>query len=212
MESPEQAEAYDKADFSVSHAERVALFRERAPAHAMQGHILDLGTGSGDILLRFAGAFPRTSYFAVDGSKAMLDLAARRLFHDPEMAERIELAEAFIPSALIPRREYDVIMCHSLLHHLHDPAVLWNTIKELVGEKTFIFVADLRRPDTFSAAQRVVEERSANEHELLKRDFFNSLCAAFTAREIEEQLKSCGMNRLRVEEVGDIHVLVHGMM
>ena len=37
------------------------------------------------------------------------------------------------------------------------------------------------RPETPAAAREIVERVSGAEHPLLKTDFYNSLCAAFTA-------------------------------
>jgi hypothetical protein len=138
----------------------------------------------------------------------MLELSRRRLTA-AGMIDRVKLLRAFIPLDDIPKQEYAVIMSHSLLHHLHQPEVLWNTVKQCAGANTYVFVADLRRPVTPEAANDVVEKLSASEPEVLKRDFYNSLCAAFTKDEIETQLKAAGLS-LKVEEVGDIHILIHG--
>lgn len=207
METMEQAEAYDQADFSAAHGRRVELFRERY-GRELAGAVLDIGCGSGDILERFAKKFPKASFVGIDGSEPMLELSRRRMAK-AGLSKRMSFLRAFIPSDDVPKQDYSVIMSHSLLHHLHEPSVLWNTVKQLAGKGTFIFVADLRRPPSEAEASRIVDEISANEPEVLKRDFHNSLCAAFTADEIRAQLQAAGL-RLKVEEVGDIHVLVYG--
>lgn len=104
------------------------------------------------------------------------------------------------------------IMTNGFLHHLHDPQNLWNTIKGLVTPETFIFVADLRRPDTQQEALRIVEERASNEPEILKQDFFNSLCAAFEPSEIQAQLDFAGVSGLTVSPLDEIHLVVYGFM
>lgn len=207
METMEQAEAYDQADFSEAHGKRVDLFRERY-GRELIGAVLDIGCGSGDILERFAKKFPKASFIGVDGSEPMLELSRRRMAK-AGLSKRMSFLRAFIPSDEVPKQDYSVIMSHSLLHHLHEPSVLWNTVKQLAGKNTFFFVADLRRPPSEAEAARIVDEISANEPEVLKQDFYNSLCAAFTAEEIRAQLKQAGLE-LKVEEVGDIHVLVYG--
>lgn len=208
MDDAAQAEAYDKADFSVSHSKRVELFIERFQRPDISGAVLDLGCGSGDILQRFAIALPLANFVGVDGSQPMLDLSRTRL-EKAGMMDRVKLVRAFIPSGDIPKRDYAVIMSHSLLHHLHQPEVLWNTIRDCAAKNTYVFVADLRRPQSDKAANDIVEKLSGSEPEVLKRDFYNSLCAAFTKDEIEEQLKTAGLS-LKVEEAGDIHILIHG--
>lgn len=208
MDDAEQADAYDKADFSAAHGRRVELFIERFERPDLTGTVLDLGCGSGDILQRFATSLPLANFVGVDGSQPMLDLSRARL-EKAGLMERVKLVRAFIPSNDIPKRDYAVIMSHSLLHHLHQPEVLWNTIKQAAAKNTYVFVADLRRPQSEKAANDIVEKLSGSEPDVLKRDFYNSLCAAFTKEEIETQLKAAGLT-LKVEEAGDIHILIHG--
>jgi ubiquinone/menaquinone biosynthesis C-methylase UbiE len=207
METMEQAEAYDQADFSEAHGRRVELFTQRY-GRELTGTVLDLGCGSGDILERFAKKFTKASFLGVDGSDPMLELSRRRMAK-AGLSRRMNFLRAFIPSPEIPKQDYSVIMSHSLLHHLHEPKVLWETIKPLAGKSTFVFVADLRRPKSEKDVARIVEELSGDEPDVLKQDFYNSLCAAFTADEIKAQLAAAGL-KLTVEEVGDIHVLVYG--
>ena len=69
---------------------------------------------------------------------------------------------------------------------------------------------DLRRPDTREQAGRLMQEYSGNEPEVLRRDFFNSLLAAYRPEEIAAQLALVNLSGLQVESVGDRHVVVYG--
>ena len=69
---------------------------------------------------------------------------------------------------------------------------------------------DLRRPGTVEDARNLVEEYSANEPEVLKQDFYNSLLAAFTPEEIHGQLDEAGLGHLKTQEIGDRHVVIAG--
>lgn len=208
----QQVEAYDNADFSESHSRRVELFRDRLSGDDLCGPALDLGCGSGDITIRFARAFPRCSFIGVDGSEPMLALGAKRLLREKNLSNRVQLIKAILPSAEIPRQSYAVIMSHCLLHHLHKPSVLWRSVVSLSSPGTFVFMADLRRPPSTGEAQRIVHELASGEPEIHQHDFYNSLCAAFTPEEIEGQLEESGLQSLRVEPVGEIHVLVYGKL
>jgi ubiquinone/menaquinone biosynthesis C-methylase UbiE len=212
MDDSEQAAAYDRADFSESHGRRVALFRERFPEGDLSGVVLDLGCGSGDVLVRFAQAFPRASFVAVDGSRPMLALARTRLNMASDLHSRVNFVESILPSSEIPTLDYSLIMSHSLLHHLHQPRVLWETVKQFGHSGTWVFVADLTRPSTITAAQQVVDRLSANEPEILRRDFRNSLCAAFSPVEVTTQLAAAELTCLQVEQVSDIHLVVSGRL
>jgi ubiquinone/menaquinone biosynthesis C-methylase UbiE len=207
METMEQAEAYDQADFSEPHGRRVELFAERY-GRDVTGTVLDLGCGSGDILERFSKKFKNAAFLGVDGSEPMLELSRRRM-GKAGLSKRMSFLRTFIPSDDIPKQDYSVIMSHSLLHHLHEPKVLWDTVKQLKTKNTFVFVADLRRPASEKKVAALVEELSGDEPEVLKQDFYNSLCAAFTSDEIRAQLSQAGL-KLKVEDIGDIHVLIYG--
>jgi hypothetical protein len=71
---------------------------------------------------------------------------------------------------------------------------------------------DLFRPGSEPDAWRVVEQYSGREPEVLKRDFFNSLCAAFTTDEVRGQLETAGLGALRVRAVSDRHFTVSGRL
>lgn len=211
MDDPEQAEAYAVADFAESHQLRVTWFRERfGPVRCET--VLDLACGSGDMTLRFARALPESQTLAVDGSQAMLDFAARLLEAEPELLPRVQLLCSFLPSDALPQETYDLVMCHSALHHFHDPQVLWSTIHAHARPGSIIFVSDLRRVSSVEQAQQIVQERAANEHPALQRDFAASLCAAFTADEVNAQLADAGLSQLTVQEIGDIYLLVYGVV
>jgi SAM-dependent methyltransferase len=211
MDDAEQALAYHNADFSASHGRRVEVFRETFPGRTLQGPVLDLGCGSGDILFRFLRAFPDCNVVGVDGSRAMLDLARRTADADPDLRRRVTLVEGYIPGAPIPRQPYTAVMAHSFLHHLHDPRGLWETVKEYAPPGALLFISDLRRPASHDEAQRIIDERAAGEPEVLRRDFYNSLCAAFTPDEVADQVRCAGLSELRVHPEGDIHLIVSGV-
>ena len=107
---------------------------------------------------------------------------------------------------------YDVIISNSLLHHLHDPMVLWNSIRTYAAPKAIIFVMDLFRPATQLEAKRVVEQYATNEPALLKDDFLHSLCASYRIEEVEKQLEQANLRKLSTEIVSDRHSIVYGKL
>lgn len=212
MDDPEQALAYAQADFSAAHGARVEIFRNLYPNLDLQGAALDLGCGSGDVLLRFARAFPKATFFGLDGSQPMLELAQRAVSLEPPLQQRIKLQFGIIPQGPIPTQPWALIMSHSLLHQLHHPEVLWSTIKACGAPGCAVFVADLRRPPSEAEARRVVGVTSKDEPEILQRDFFNSLCAAFEPEEVREQLAQAGLSHLQVRIHDPFHLTVHGIL
>jgi SAM-dependent methyltransferase len=210
MDKPSQAEAYAAADFAEAHERIVAGFAVYFPGVEVAGHVLDLGCGPGDISFRFAVRFPGVSVTGVDGSPAMIELARQRQARETGSGDRVRFIEALIPGAPLPAGPYTAIISNSLLHHLHHPAVLWETIAAYASAGTRIYVADLRRPPTTAVARQMVESYAAGEPEVLRRDFYHSLCAAFEPREVEAQLEASGLSELAVAVISDRHLVVHG--
>jgi SAM-dependent methyltransferase len=211
MEDEEQAEAYARADFAEAHQSYVDLFARFFPGRSKSAVVLDLGCGACDVVIRFARANPGYQFDAVDGSAAMLRQARQALESAPDMAPRVTLIEGFIPGAQLPRTQYDVILSNSFLHHLHRPGALWETVRFHARPGTLIFITDLRRPETPDAARSLVERYAAREAPILRRDFHNSLLAAFTPEEVREQLADTGLASLQVETLGDRHLAVIGV-
>jgi SAM-dependent methyltransferase len=212
MDDPVQALAYTLADFSSSHGRRVAIFQQLFPRFTLTGSVLDLGCGSGDVLMRFARAFPQARFIGLDGSKPMLDLARRAIEADPALCARVQVIEGVLPQCTLPSERWQLIMSHSLLHQLHEPMGLWQTIARLGAAGCAVFVADLRRPASRAEAQRLVQQNSAHEPEILQRDFFNSLCAAFEPDEVRAQLAAANLRQLSVQPQEPYHLTVHGTL
>jgi ubiquinone/menaquinone biosynthesis C-methylase UbiE len=207
MEDPEQVKAYAEADFSVPHQQFVDRLRDFIAEPDFNGIALDLGCGPGDISLRFARAFPFSRIDAVDGSRAMLDYA---LNYTASLGNRIRLIHGRLPFVALPERFYAIIFSNSLLHHLPDPQILWQTIKNAAQPGTRIAVMDLLRPASLEAAMALVETYAASEPDILRRDFYHSLQAAFTLEEIRDQLEQAELP-LNIEQISDRHVLITGV-
>ncbi len=75
-----------------------------------------------------------------------------------------------------------------------------------------MLVMDLLRPDSPEAAQAIVDQYAANETDILRRDFYNSLLAAFTEDEIGSQLARMNLTRLLIDVPDDRHWVVGGMI
>lgn len=208
MDEPEQARAYAGADFSEPHQAFVERFMQCFPRHRPR-RVLDLGCGAADIAVRFARAYPGSELVGVDGAPAMLALAKESVVR-AGLDDRIQLREARLPAGDLPLHCFDTIISNSLLHHLADPQVLWRALRDCAAPEAALFVMDLRRPDTREQAGRLVREYSGIEPEILQRDFFNSLLAAYRPEEIAAQLACAGLSGLQAEAVGDRHLVVHG--
>jgi SAM-dependent methyltransferase len=130
----------------------------------------------------------------------------------PDLRSRVRLIEDMLPGASLPLERYDAVVSNSLLHHLHEPRVLWDSIRQLARPGAPVIVMDLFRPPSIAAARAITETYAADEPEVLRQDFFNSLCAAFEPQEVRDQLIACGLDALDVSTVSDRHLLIAGRL
>lgn len=217
MDDREQALAYARADFSEGHqrfADEVAARFPELPAGT--GSLLDLGCGPGDVTVRVARACPGWTITGVDGAAEMLRLAQMRVDDAaqpgdlPGLAARVRFEQMFLPSDELADRRYDAVVSNSLLHHLADPAVLWATAATCARPGAPIAVMDLVRPATLADVDHLVATHAADDPEVLRQDFRNSLIAAYRPEEVRAQLAAAGLAHLAVEQVTDRHLLVTG--
>lgn len=209
MDDPAQARAYANADFSEPHQAFIDRFAERFPQHHSQ-HVLDLGCGAADITVRFARAHPHCELVGVDGSEAMLTLG-HALVRQAKLEKRIRFLQVRLPHTHALGADFDTVISNSLLHHLADPLVLWRAVARHAQAGTAVFVTDLLRPDSRAVAEALINEYALTEPEILRRDFFNSLLAAYRPEEIERQLVQAALP-LKVEVVSDRHVVIYGQV
>lgn len=211
MQGEEQALAYASADFTVAHNLFVETFKQKCPNIPLNFNdvMLDLGCGPCDVTRRMAKAYPDAGFHGIDGSKTMLS-QAEKLNQQHGLTSRIDLLQATLPTKELPQQLYHCIISNSLLHHLHEPDVLWKTIKQTAKPYASCFVMDLIRPVDEQTINFLSAEYVANEPEILKTDFENSLRAAFTIDEVKQQLQQQELNQLVVEQVDELHFAVYG--
>ena len=208
MDDPEQAAAYAGADFSDENAAFVRLFLESFPEAADLRHIVDLGCGPADIPIRLAQALPSCRITAVDASAAMLAIGERAV-SNAGLENRIELQYARVQEFALAERA-DAVISNSLVHHIPNPLQFWFSLPKVAKPGAPVLVMDLLRPDSAEAAQAIVDQYAATEPAILRRDFYNSLLAAFTEDEVAGQLATMNLTRLLIDVPDDRHWVVGG--
>ena len=207
MEDPEQAAAYAAADFSQENQGFVDRVEEYFPGLS-GGHVLDAGCGPADIPIRFARRYSSCRVTGVDASPAMIQLAEQAV-SDAGLRDRITVqCERFeaVPGANV----FDAVLSNSLLHHLPNPLQFWHKLRQLVKTGAPVLVMDLLRPDSPEEAQSIVDRYAAGAPSILRRDFYNSLMAAFTEDEVTTQLARMNLTRLLIDVIDDRHWVVGG--
>jgi ubiquinone/menaquinone biosynthesis C-methylase UbiE len=211
MIDDKQARAYALADFEQPHSMFIQLFLKHFPNDTIIGNVLDLGCGTADITRRFAQAFVQCHLDGVDNSEPMLKYG-RDLLKKYRLTDRIRLLKGYLPGAKLPVERYNAVISNSLLHHLAEPMVLWNTIKAVATPEAPIFIMDLMRPESPTQAKIITNQYTQGEPEILRQDFYNSLLAAYRIDEVQKQLQDVGLDHLHVLEVSDRHLVVMGKL
>ena len=215
MEQADQVEAYAAADFAASDwalLERlIELFGPDPGAR-----LVDLGCGPGNITLLLAERFPAAEVLGLDGSAAMLAVAEQRRQECLPSCARLHFAPLRLPSAQLQAPPlaagFSALISNSLLHHLHDPQVLWQALRALAAPGALVYVKDLRRPPSAAAAEALLALHAAAAPPVLQRDYLASLHAAFEPCEVEAQLVEAGLGGLQVGALEDRYLEVWGRM
>ena len=216
MDDPEQARVYAEADFAVSDAALVERIVALAAPEGLGSKLVDLGCGPGNISFRLAERFPAAELVGLDGSYAMLALAEQRRQAAAERWPRLSFRCLSLPltsgdlGGLAGR--CTAIVSNSLLHHLHNPAVLWQTLRLLAAPGALVHIHDLRRPQHPAALDALVQSYASGCDPLLRRDYAASLRAAFRIEEVQTQLAQAGLGGLRVEAREDRYLEVRGRL
>ena len=221
MDEAQQALAYAEADFSQTDQALVACILERLDDSSMRPRrVVDLGCGPGNISFRLAEALPSLPLLAIDGAAAMLQLARRRQRAEPRRWPLLHFMQACLPleqsalATLQPTLQppFELLVSNSLLHHLHQPDVLWQSLRQLGAPGSLVMLRDLRRPDSAAALEDLVARHAGMARPILQRDYRASLQAAFRPEEVEEQLRRAGLNGLRVQTLEDRYLDVTGLL
>jgi 2-polyprenyl-3-methyl-5-hydroxy-6-metoxy-1,4-benzoquinol methylase len=208
MTDQEQAAAYAAADFSEVNEPVAQWFQMRFPRLAGV-RLLDIGCGTADLTIRLVRAYPDLIALGIDGSEAML-FFGKDLVSKAGLSSRIALECRTFPDGAVECAGFDAVTANSLLHHLSDPRSFWRAVRLCAKRGAPIMVSDLRRPPDAADAAALVERYARRAKPPLRRDFLNSLHAAFSTAEVREQLREAGLQGFTVEEYGPLHLVVWG--
>ncbi len=210
MDDLAQARAYASADFSSTDQAMVERIVELFGTELGE-RIVDLGCGPGNISFRLARRCPGSRVLGIDGAAAMLAIAQQRLQADAKAGRTLRFHQARLPCPELAGG-FTAVVSNSLLHHLHDPQVLWQTVRQLAAAGAAIYVKDLRRPADQAGMEALVTLHAADAPPLLRRDYRHSLQAAFSREEVEAQLQEAGLEELTVRELADRHLEIAGRL
>ena len=220
MEKKEQVISYDEADFSEGEVNLINqinhyLLRSNISLNE-KDLIVDLGCGPGNISEKLAIKWPKTEVVGIDGSKEMILRAEHNKENSTIKKKLINLR--YICSDikdiksinLLLKKKISLLVSNSLIHHITHLDDFFNTIRSLSSHITVNFHKDLKRPFDEKSAMELKAKCSIKYNEILTNDYYASLKASYTLKELKNFILENDLSSLDVFEDGDNYLIVYG--
>jgi len=163
---------------------------------ALAGMLLDVGCGPGNIALKIVRRCPGTLIVGLDRSANMVK-AARQAAEAAGLEDRVHFQIGNADQIPFADGTFDMVISNSVLHHLSDPARVFNEMCRVAKPEGAVFVRDLRRPSRLAYPWHV---RWYGRHYsgIMRRLFEDSVRAAYTPEELAGLLSRSGMSSARI--------------
>ena len=220
MEREDQVISYAKADFSDGENNLINqinyyLINNNINLNT-QELIVDLGCGPGNISEKLSIKWPNATVIGIDGSKEMIRLAElnkkkssnRRQFKNLSyMCADIKNIKA---SEICLEKNISLLVSNSLIHHITYLDDFFNCIKRLSSNLTINFHKDLKRPNNEKLALELKEKCAEKFNHILTNDYYASLKASYTSKELKDFIFENNLSSLEVFEEGDQYLVIYG--
>ncbi|MCR8539998.1 MAG: class I SAM-dependent methyltransferase [Prochlorococcus marinus CUG1439] len=221
MKKKEQVISYDEADFSEGEVNLINqinnyLFRKNISL-GEKDLIVDLGCGPGNISEKLAIKWPNTEVVGIDGSEEMILRAEhnKKIHNNQKKLDNLryicsDIKEIKLTNFLL-NRDISLLVSNSLIHHITHLKDFFNTIRSLSSKNiTLNFHKDLKRPLDEKSALELKAQCSTKYNEILTNDYYASLRASYTFKELKNFILENDLSSLDVFEEGDNYLIVYG--
>ena len=113
-------------------------------------------------------------------------------------------------SNFLLNRDISLLVSNSLIHHITNLEDFFNTIRSLSSNITVNFHKDLKRPINEKSALELKAQCSKKYNEILTNDYYASLRASYTFKELKNFTLENDLSSLDVFEEGDNYLIVYG--
>ena len=219
MVEKEQVISYDEADFSEGEDNLINqinyyLLRKNISL-GEKDLIVDLGCGPGNISEKLAIKWPNTEVIGIDGSREII----LRAEYNKSISTNKKLKNLrYICSDIkdiksnnfLLKKRISLLVSNSLIHHITNLEDFFNTIRSLSSNITVNFHKDLKRPLDEKSALELKAHCSKIYNEILTNDYYSSLRASYTFKELKNFTLENDLSSLDVFEEGDNYLIVYG--
>jgi trans-aconitate methyltransferase len=161
----------------------ISYVRDNPTEHVTS--IADLGAGPCGYHAGLYKLYPEAVITAYEASAAMIELAAQ--FTNPDKTILVHKNIRALSECPVG---HDVVMSSLVLHQMSEPDDFWRAVKAAGKPGARFIVFDLIHIPDESTAQSVVDSWTPSPAfgDVFRKDFKNSLRAAFTLQQVENQL------------------------
>ena len=220
MVEKEQVISYDEADFSEGEVNLINqinyyLLRKNISL-SEKDLIVDLGCGPGNISEKLAIKWPNTEVVGIDGSKEMILRAEYNKSISTNQKKLKNLHYICLDIKDIKSNNFflekkiSLLVSNSLIHHITNLEDFFNTIRTLSNNATVNFHKDLKRPLDEKSALELKAQCLTKYNEILTNDYYASLRASYTFKELKNFTLQNDLSSLDVFEDGDNYLIVYG--
>ena len=219
MEEKEQVISYDEADFSEGEVNLINQINQyllkKNISLGEKDLIVDLGCGPGNISEKLAIKWPNTAVLGIDGSKEMILRAEynKSISNNQKKLKNLryicsDIKDIKLNSLL--KKRISLLVSNSLIHHITNLEDFFNTIRRLSSNITVNFHKDLKRPLDEKSALELKAQCSTKYNENLTNDYYASLRASYTFKELKNFILENDLPSLDVFEEGENYLIVYG--
>ncbi len=114
----QEAKTWDHEQRRIDTANAIAHALQQALNIEPHHHLMEYGAGTGLVTLHFQPLVEKIT--AIDSSQGMLEILREKI--DSQKIDTIELQPIDIEQQVLPKNQYDIVICAMTLHHLKDTA------------------------------------------------------------------------------------------
>jgi len=220
MEEKEQVISYDEADFSEGEVNLINQINQyllkKNISLGKKDLFVDLGCGPGNIAEKLAIKWPNTEVVGIDGSKEMILRAEYKKSISTYQKKLQNLRyicsdiKEIKSNNFLLKKRISLLVSNSLIHHITNIEDFFNTIRSLSSNITVNFHKDLKRPSDEKSALKLKAQCSTKYNEILTNDYYASLRASYTFKELKNFTLENDLSSLDVFEEGENYLIVYG--
>ena len=220
MEREDQVVSYAQADFSEGENNLIKqidhyLIKNNINLNEKE-LIVDLGCGPGNISEKLSIKWPKAKVVGIDGSKEMIRIAESNKKNSLNLSRSKNLSyicadiKNLKPSEIYIEKNISLLVSNSLIHHIIYLDDFFNCIERLSTDSTINFHKDLKRPNDEKSAKLLKEKCGEKYNDILTNDYYASLKASYTSKELKDFIFENKLTSLEVFEEGDQYLVIYG--